>query len=216
MSRTFQVAHAVVTTVTLALNQNPVFFSEIVTGDLTKPVVHTDPNHDKCIATGSDPLPFTSQAPQFCLVVSGQTKNRCCTPSHDSYIKETMDGLWPKECSNDDHEQLDLLSCLSCSAKQPIYTDRARKVVRVCESVLREIYGQDDLKKPTNEYEKCGAWSSPDTIVTPVDPNDWSKGYVLSSDDSVLIYPQNEYKDASEFFANFPPISIPFMEDYSI
>ena len=53
------------------LETNPHFFSKTVTGDLTKAVVNTSADHAKCIATGSDPVEFTSQAPQFCLVVSG-------------------------------------------------------------------------------------------------------------------------------------------------
>ena len=54
------------------LTKNVYFYDETVTGDLKKDVVNeTDSGHDKCIATGSDPVAFTSQAPQFCLVVSG-------------------------------------------------------------------------------------------------------------------------------------------------
>lgn len=38
----------------------------------------------------------------------------------------------------------------------------------------------------------------------------------MSQEDPTLIYPAQAYKDAEEFFSNFPPIEIPFMEDYDI
>ena len=126
-----------------------------------------------------------------------------------------MDGLWPKECASDDHQALHLLACLSCSEDQPKFTDRKKQVVRVCESVLKDIYGAQDLTKPTDAYEKCGAWSSPDTIITKIGAT-WEDGYVMSTPDPVLIYPLTTYKNAEEFFSNFPPISIPFMEDFKI
>ena len=82
--------------------------------------------------------------------------------------------------------------------------------------MLRGIYGNDDLTKRTKMYEKCGAWSSPDTIVTPIDHRDWSKGYIVSEGDPELIHPYTDYSNAMEFFANFGQMSIPFMEDFSI
>ena len=88
--------------------------------------------------------------------------------------------------------------------------------MRICESVLRDIYGQEDLDKPTSAYEQCGAWSSPDEIIMPVDPDDWTKGYTIEQDDPVLIYPEKAYANAEEFFANFPQMSIPFMGDFAI
>ena len=100
-----------------------------VTGDLTKPVDNsvatgfgTDMDHCIALGPGSKPIPFSSNAPQFCLVVSGETTNRCCTPSHDSYIKSSMDDLWPRECSGDDQPDLDVLACFSCDQFQPNYT----------------------------------------------------------------------------------------------
>ena len=68
-------------------DQDAIFFNSdvAVSGDLTKDAV-TDV--DTCWATGSDPQAFTSQAPQFCLTVSGTGKDRCCTPTHDVYIKD--------------------------------------------------------------------------------------------------------------------------------
>ena len=61
----------------------PIFFSKCATGDLTKPLLE-DTN---CLVTGEAPLQFTSQAPQYCLAVSGSQRERCCTPSHDVHIK---------------------------------------------------------------------------------------------------------------------------------
>ena len=66
--------------------------------------------------------------------------------------------------------------------------DKEQKIVRVCESVLRNIYsaGKDldiALDKPTDKFEKCGAMSQPDPILTPIDPNDFSKGFVQTTED---------------------------------
>ena len=38
----------------------------------------------------------------------------------------------------------------------------------------------------------------------------------MNTPDVELISPEKEYKDAEEFFSNFPPISIPFMDDFKI
>ena len=73
--------------------------------------------------------------------------------------------------------------CFACHPDQPKYTDPVSKVIRVCDSLLKEFYGNDNLNEPTRAFEKCGGWSSPDTILTPVDPNDRSKGFVANTDD---------------------------------
>ena len=86
-----------------------------------------------------------------------------------------MDDLWPKECAGDDQPDLEVAACFSCDQFQPDYTrhftdaeklaDKNGKVgvIRICESVLRGIYGgsPDDragLEKPTHRYDQCGAW----------------------------------------------------------
>ena len=51
----------------VALDRNLNFNSKTITGDLKKPVTEDR----TCVATESEPVAFTSQAPQFCLVVSG-------------------------------------------------------------------------------------------------------------------------------------------------
>ena len=73
------------------------FQSTTITGALDKPI----PNDGKCWATKQPPVKFVSQAPQFCLVVSGQTRDRCCTPTHDEVIKQEYFGLWPADCAGD-------------------------------------------------------------------------------------------------------------------
>ena len=51
--------------------EDAIFFNNDIalTGDLTVAAVTDNP--ETCYATGSPPEPFTSQAPQFCLSVSG-------------------------------------------------------------------------------------------------------------------------------------------------
>ena len=44
----------------------------------------------------------------------------------------------------------------------------------------------------------------------------WDEGANWSTDNSYLIHPFSEYDNAEEFFSNFPPMSIPFMGDFSI
>ena len=88
------------------------------------------------------------------------------------------------------------MACLSCSEEQPKFTyiKGDTKVVRVCESVLREIYGAD-LKEETKHYNKCGAWSEPDTIMTKLGDT-WKDGYIMKTADPVLINPEKAYVDA--------------------
>ena len=108
-----------------------------------------------------------------------------------------MAGIWPKECDGDDHSGLHLMACLACSEDQPKFTyirGEDTKVVRVCESVLREIYGAD-LKQRTKHYNKCGAWSDPDTIVTKRGDT-WADGFVMNTPDPVIIMPEKAYEDA--------------------
>ena len=145
-------------TAALANDPNPYFFNLTATGDdLTKPVVNEE-GMDYCVALGpgSEPIKFSSNAPQFCLVVSGETTERCCTPSHDSYIKTSMDDLWPRECAGEEQPELEIMACFSCAKEQPQFTkhftaaEKAKDplgkkgIIRVCESVLRGIYGADD------------------------------------------------------------------------
>lgn len=90
-------------TAALANDANDYFFNLDATGPLTEPVKNAD-GMDYCVALGpgSVPIKFESNAPQFCLVISGETTERCCTPSHDSYIKTSMDDLWPRECAGEE------------------------------------------------------------------------------------------------------------------
>ena len=53
-------------------------------------------------------------------------------------------------------------------------------------------------------------------MITPIDPNDWTAGFLLSQDDPALIYPSKEYANAEQFFSNFGQMSIPFLDGYSI
>ncbi len=89
---------------------NPIYFHDLTaTGDLTKPVT----DDTTCLATGAPPVAFTSQAPQFCLISS--SAERCCTPSHDVFIKDHVAGLWPTDCASDEYPGLNELACLICS-----------------------------------------------------------------------------------------------------
>ena len=93
----------------------PTFFSKCATGDLTKPVTEDT----SCLVTGEAPISFTSQAPQYCLAVSGAQRERCCTPSHDVHIKQAIQDLWPGECAGDEYPSLETLACFVCSKDQP-------------------------------------------------------------------------------------------------
>ena len=71
--------------------------------------------------------------------------------------------------------------CFVCHPDQPIYTSEENKVIRVCESLLRDVYGAE-MNERTTRYEECGAWSSPDTELIPLDPdNRLTTTYVVSS-----------------------------------
>ena len=155
--------------------------------------------------------------PQFCQFISDTTNTRCCTTSHDIHIKNYVQGLWPDECSKNEYPGLNKLVCFACSPEQPKYTysgPDGTKVIRICESLLREFYNHDNLEEPTGAFEKCGAWSSPDTTLDPVSQTDPSKGFVLNTPDAELIFPKSEFKNAKDFYNNFSQAGIPFMGDY--
>ena len=176
-----------------ALEWSDVFLSKTITGPLDEATTEDL----TCQATGSLSEPFTSQAPQFCLAVSGTQKNRCCTPTHDVYIKDYVLGLWPEECAQKSYDNLNVLACLACSPDQPKYTDQANKIVRVCRSVIEGIYGQSDLTAHSTKFDECGAWQEFDTIITLKDIDlGWKGGYEINQDDPVLIYPGSEFNNA--------------------
>ena len=158
--------------------------------------------------------------PQFCQFVSDTTNTRCCTTSHDIFIKNHVQGLWPDECSKNDYPGLNKLMCLACNPEQPKFTytspDGSVKIVRICESLLREFYGNENIDEPTSKFEKCGAWSSPDTTLDPVSLEDPTAGFLLNSPSPELIFPKSQFKNAEEFYNNFSQASIPFMTDYVI
>ena len=114
--------------------------------------------------------------PQFCTFESDLTSKRCCTTSHDIHIKNHVQGLWPDECAKNEYPGLNKLVCLACSPEQPKYTyespDGKVKIIRICESLLKQFYGNENPNEPTEAFEKCGAWSSPDTTLDPVSLTD--------------------------------------------
>ena len=93
------------------------------------------------------------------------------------YIKNHVQGLWPDECANSVYNGLDKLVCFACHPDQPKYTDTHQKIIRVCESLIRDYYGVKDLNEPTDAFEECGGWNSGDTVLTPLDENDPTKGF---------------------------------------
>ena len=129
---------------------------------------------DTCLAIQGPPLDTSAsqgQMPQFCQFISDTTNTRCCTTSHDIHIKNYVQGLWPDECSKNEYPGLNKLVCLACSPEQPKYAYEGpdgKKIIRICESLLREFYGNENMDQPTDAFEKCGAWSSPDTTLDPV------------------------------------------------
>ena len=144
--------------------------------------------------------------PQFCQFISDTTNTRCCTTSHDIHIKNYVQGLWPDECSKNEYPGLNKLVCLACSPEQPKYAYEGpdgTKIIRICESLLREFYGNENMDQPTDAFEKCGAWSSPDTTLDAIDKSDPTQGFVLNSPDAELIFPKSQFKNAEDFFNNF-------------
>ena len=191
------------------------------TGPLDKDIDNYDEN---CLAIKGPPLDTSAsqgQMPQFCQFASDVTNKRCCTTSHDIHIKNHVQGLWPDECSKNEYPGLTKLMCMACSSEQPKYTyeseDGSVKVIRICESLLKEFYGNGDAtNSPTDAFEKCGAWNSPDTTLDPIDVNDPGKGFSLNSPDASLIFPKSAFTDMEDFYKNFNQAGIPFMGDYAI
>ena len=154
------------------------------------------------------------QMPQYCQFEQ-ETSLRCCTTSHDIAIKNYVQGLWPDECKKNVYPSLDKLVCLACHPEQPKYTDNDKKIVRVCESLLRQYYGNDNMDEPTTAFEQCGAWSSPDTTLDPIGPTK-ADGFILNSPDPELIFPKASFNNAREFYYGFSQAGIPFFGDFSI
>ena len=131
-----------------------------------------------------------------------------------------MQGLWPVECSKSTYPGLDKFLCLACSPEQPKVTNNVdgRKFVRICESLLRDFYGNEDMKSPTEAFEECGAWNSPDTILKPNTNDKATTTFytVGSSENSRLIFPKVEFKDAEAFYDGFSQAQIPFFGDFKI
>lgn len=196
------------------------------TGDVSQPVAYVGAGTETCWATKGEPIDqikqSTGQVPQYCTFSSEDNSNkRCCTTSHDVYIKQHTKDLWPAECSADEFLGLKELMCFACHPDQPKYTDEDKKIIRVCDTLLKQFYGNDspenvNLNEPTDAFSKCGGWSDPDTILTPVDDTDPTKGFVVSSDDERLIFPNSEFANAEEFYNNWNQASIPFMDGYRI
>ena len=109
-----------------------------------------------------------------------------------------------------------MLMCISCHPDQPKWTDTAKKEVRVCRSLIEKFYGRPELDKPTDAYNQCGGWTDPDPVLTPVDVNDRSKGFTADTDDPILVFPSNAFKNAEEFFDGWKQAEIPFMDGYKI
>ena len=143
-------------------------------------------------------------------------QNRCCSPVHDATIKESYAELWPGECQGDYYEGSKHFLCLGCHPEQPKFVDTEQKIIRVCESLLRTYYGNEDLNKPTDKYEECGAWNDPDPVLTLINEADPSEGYEMDSEDPILIFPKTAYANAEEFFDDFEPAEIPFFDGFSI
>ena len=53
-------------------------------------------------------------------------------------------------------------------------------MIRVCESLLRDVYGAE-MNEPTLRYEECGAWEDPDTELKPIDATDRDTSYLVST-----------------------------------
>ena len=80
-----------------------------------------------CEAIQSEPIKnqlSLGSMPQYCSFQDDKhIEERCCTPSHDIYIKHYVEqSLWPDECDRKTFHGLQQLACLACHPKQPEYT----------------------------------------------------------------------------------------------
>ena len=75
--------------------------------------------------------------------------------------------------------------------------------MRICESLLRDFYGNENLGEPTSAFEQCGAWNSPDQKLVPQTNDRLTTSYVLTSDNPKLIFPKSTFANAEEFYNNW-------------
>ena len=69
---------------------------------------------------------------------------------------------------------------------------------------------------PTKNFNTCGAWKTPDPILTATDGIDPSNGFTIEYPEDYLIYPEGTFKNAEEFYADFDQAKIPFFEGFKI
>lgn len=134
--------------------------TEDLTGDIFEPVKDSV-GLDYCLLTGEKPTKTgfnEGQLPKFCNFDWGN--ERCCSTTQDVYIKNSsqLDHTWTAECKEKKIPKIKELFCFPCDPRQPYFTDYDKKLYRICESLIRDVYMQDDLNAPPEKLEGCGLW----------------------------------------------------------
>ena len=197
--------------------------SDYWTGPLNKPVVHkADTNDHLCHGTQSAPSNYNELQKNgydyWCQFDDDETEERCCSNTHDLFLRKTeLDGIFPEECIDGEYRFPGLyqLFCLVCDPKQPDYVDATQKIIRICESRLKQYYGAD-LDGVTEAYEDCGGWDDPDPILFATDLKDPTNGFEVLYPDPELVYPKGSYANGKEFYKEWEQAEIPFFEGFMI
>lgn len=80
---------------------------------------------DNCLLTGLPPIDVThgeGQSFLYCKYDDDNWKKRCCTKTHDEWLKFAVRGYWPELCAKKTYPGFDKFMCFMCHPQQPKYT----------------------------------------------------------------------------------------------
>ena len=117
----------------------------------------------------------------------------CCVSAHDQEIGNAYGELLSEQCQRQ-YNPLEDYFCYGCNPEQGEYINHTSKVIRICESLAENVWGES-LDKSTTAYDNCGMYT-----------------YWRGSNSSTVI-PSKEWSNAYDFFKEVKP---PYFEDYEI
>ena len=146
---------------------------------------------DECVLLGQGRSP---EKPTPSLVKCyRQNASACCVSGHDQYIHDAYEDFMSDQCQRE-YTMMEDYFCFGCMPDTSKYIDTESKEIRLCDSYLENVWG-DDLDKPSTEYDNCGM-------------NTYWRG-----DNATYVLPSVEWENGREFFEE---LKIPLFEDYKI
>lgn len=134
-------------------------------------------------------------------------KDSCCVSAHDSQISSDYESMFSAQCQRE-YDLLENYFCYGCNPSQAKSTDEVNKIIYICKSFAKSVWG-NDLFKPTTKYDNCGMntyWRG-DLSETIVPSAEWSNGYqffwevkpTYFSDYTIVVVDSSDYSDCYNF-----------------